>query len=1062
MMKTFFGLAVFIFFTSFSVAGQDHWVYEGASPLSTVDLADLPRQNNKILVAKVRSAKETREPKKFAQPIEVDYSPAIRGTWESIPEDRLLWRFRIKSSEAYSLNLGFKNFFLPPSAQMYIYDVAKTYVIGPVTNRDNERHAEWWSPILPFDEVVVEIQVDKDEEKALTADLVQVNHDFSGFGYLLSGSCNVDVKCGAADGFPLIDRYRDVINSVGMYTINGIELCTGALINTTRNNCTPYFLTAHHCEVKANNAASVVVYWNYENSTCRLPNTSSSGSRGNGPRTHFNTGSRLIASYDASDFTLLELDDDVNSEFDPFYAGWDADGEVFDTTFTVHHPNSEEKRISIDYGRVEPYADQYFIRIDGWEQGTTEGGSSGAPLFNRQKRIIGQLNGGLAACGNSDFDDFGMLKLSWNGGGTPSTRLKDWLDPDKTGALRIDGRYCKDVVSLTPNTINICSITRPQDTISVDIQSGYASGAKVEVINVPAGLSVRLSSDRIATGNSVKIILNTAGLIDSYIGQLGVRVTDEFTTVTNFIPLSIDVNIPNAPQLINPGDGSDDINFDIPFSWAASGATYQLQVSETPTFQTLSINLRNIADNVARVTGLKGNTQYFWRVKALNTCGEGQYSEVNSFTTGNIICKDQTSKDGPKIILEQSNVVRSTITVTEDAEIADLNLINVRGTHTWISDLEFRLIGPNGKKVDLLINGCEDEENFNISFDDESSNINLECPPLGGKAYKPRQALNVFDGLSAKGDWILEITDDVFLDGGSFESWTLELCLIEKKSNRSLSVTPQSIEVCQNTFEPIIITAALSGTYQDKIDVSLNNSVTNAVIGESIGVSSKAEVKIAFTDFSSLLRDNASLLLRVVDSNGVQTVNIPVSFIKDNISVQLQEPFDKETGVDISPLFKWTTGSGSRMTTFQLFDANGSELWDTTFAQGSSVTLPFELEQLTLYSWGISTIGSCSPVETTPKNSFTTTMTVATDDPYIQGIRIFPNPSSFKFTITKDDSWHTNAQLNLYHVNGKLMKSLKLSSARQDVDVSNINEGLYIIQLINGEQVSAQKLIINR
>lgn len=1053
---------LFIICLALNLVGQSSWISDYASPVSTVDQAQLKRQNNKSLIAQVRSSKETREPKKFAQPIAVDFEPTVRGTWESIPGDRLLWRFRVKSPEAYSLNLAFKDFYLPPSAHMFIYDINKSYVIGPVTNHDNDTHAEWWSPILPFDEVVIEVQIDQSEEKSLSLRLAQVNHDFSGFGYLLSGSCNVDTKCGAANGFPLIDRYRDVINSVGMYTLSGIELCSGALINTTRNNCTPYFLTAHHCEVRANNAASVVVYWNYENSTCRLPNTAASGTRGNGPRTNFNTGSRLVASYDASDFTLLELDDDVLPEYNPFYAGWDIDGEVFDTTFSIHHPNSEEKRISIDYGRTQPYADQFFMRINGWELGTTEGGSSGAPLFNRDKRIIGQLNGGLAACGNTDFDDYGMIKLSWEGGGTPSTRLKDWLDPDKTGVKKINGRYCRDIVSLSSNEIDLCARTEPTDTITLRIASGYTDGARVEITNVPAGLSVRLSADRLEQNKSVLIIINSVGLSTSYSGLLGVKLTDNFTSVTNFIPISIDVDIPALPVLVNPADGREDINFDIPFEWESSALTYRLQVSENATFAPLIVDLNGLKDPMARVTGLSSNTKYYWRVKAINHCGEGSFSAVSSFTTGNIICTDKTSSDGPKVILEQSNVVRSTISIEQDAEIADLNLINIRGTHSWISDLEFRLIGPNGQKIDLLINGCEDEENFNISFDDESTNINLDCPPLGGKAYRPRQPLSIFDGLSAKGDWTLEITDDVFLDGGSFDSWTIELCLVESKSNRSIVVSPKSIDICQNTFEPVSITASLAGDYDDKIFISLLNSKTNEIIGEALEVASNSNISIDLTDYTSFINTDASLIFRIQDSNGTQNITIPVSFIREDTSIELQEPTDKATGVDVAPLFRWTTGSGSQMTTLQLFDNNGAEIWDTTLSKANSVQLPFDLDQMTSYQWEVTSIGTCTPERTSPFRSFTTTMTTATDDPSQMLIKVYPNPASQVIFIKKENKWVPGTELHLYNMNGQLVRSDRPATNEYRMDVSKLNEGIFILKWIESDRTIAKKVIINR
>lgn len=74
-----------------------------------------------------------------------------------------------------------------------------------------------------------------------------------------------------------------------------------------------------------------------------------------------------------------------------------------------------------------------------WEIGTVQNGSSGAPLFNSQKKVIGQLFAGCDC--NSDYNEafFGRLHISWEGGGTPDTRLKDWLDPKNTGVLTLDG-----------------------------------------------------------------------------------------------------------------------------------------------------------------------------------------------------------------------------------------------------------------------------------------------------------------------------------------------------------------------------------------------------------------------------------------------------------------------------------------------------------------------------------------------------------------------------------------------------------------------------------------------
>lgn len=74
--------------------------------------------------------------------------------------------------------------------------------------------------------------------------------------------------------------------------------------------------------------------------------------------------------------------------------------------------------------------------------GVVEGGSSGAPLFNQNGLVVGQHKGrdpdDLLTCSNQDgFAYAGRFDISWTGGGTAQTRLRDWLDPDGTGITEI-------------------------------------------------------------------------------------------------------------------------------------------------------------------------------------------------------------------------------------------------------------------------------------------------------------------------------------------------------------------------------------------------------------------------------------------------------------------------------------------------------------------------------------------------------------------------------------------------------------------------------------------------
>ena len=65
--------------------------------------------------------------------------------------------------------------------------------------------------------------------------------------------------------------------------------------------------------------------------------------------------------------------------------------------------------------------------IDTWHQGYTETGSSGAPLINQDKKLIGVLSGGFADCSEPYDDFFQMISKVWNANPNPNHQLAYWL-----------------------------------------------------------------------------------------------------------------------------------------------------------------------------------------------------------------------------------------------------------------------------------------------------------------------------------------------------------------------------------------------------------------------------------------------------------------------------------------------------------------------------------------------------------------------------------------------------------------------------------------------------------
>ncbi|WP_440222283.1 trypsin-like serine peptidase [Dokdonella sp. MW10] len=378
----------------------------------------------------------------------IDAGVPRNGQWQALPDGRLAWRVEFASPDAVSLDAALSGD-LPASAEIYLSNEAGDYVLGPIRAGDRSADGRIYTPIVPGAVTRLEVVVAAAERDALRLRLDSVTHAYRGlFGLenqpgVLSGSCNVDVTCPEGDG------WQDQIDSVGQYIFqqgSSSYVCTGSLVATTAGTQVPYFLTANHCISTATVANTIRVYWNYQSATCRAPGSSASGQSLPRPAT-FSSGSTLKANSSASDFSLLELNAAIPDVEHPYYAGWDRRDQGAASAEGIHHPAGHEKRIShtaqaltiTSYlsNTVTPTGTH--LRVIQWASGTTEGGSSGSALFSPEKRIIGQLHGGYASCTSNTSDWYGRIATSWNGGGTDSTRLSNWLDPAGTGAETHDG-----------------------------------------------------------------------------------------------------------------------------------------------------------------------------------------------------------------------------------------------------------------------------------------------------------------------------------------------------------------------------------------------------------------------------------------------------------------------------------------------------------------------------------------------------------------------------------------------------------------------------------------------
>jgi len=361
------------------------------------------------------------------------------GSWFDLPNGARLWLAKVKCEGALTVNLTFEQTSIPNGNKLFVYNAAKDFILGAFT-QEHIYDGQLGTELIPGDEAIIEYYVAPKNNHG-HIQLATVTHGYRTANEFLekafgsSGSCNMNVNC--PDGMPWTPQR----NSAVMLVSGSSGFCSGALINNTQNDGKPYVLTANHCY---SNPATWVFRFNWQAIDCPNPGAS--------PTFQSLSGAVLRSRRTPSDFCLVEItgglvNGTVPLDYNPYFSGWDNSGNIPTSSVSIHHPSGDIKKISFD--DAAPSISQGMGSSEAnstwtveWDRNTTtEGGSSGSPLFDQNHRIIGQLWGGGASCQNLTAPDYyGRVSNSWEPAGSNSTnQLKFWLDPSNSGAAFIDG-----------------------------------------------------------------------------------------------------------------------------------------------------------------------------------------------------------------------------------------------------------------------------------------------------------------------------------------------------------------------------------------------------------------------------------------------------------------------------------------------------------------------------------------------------------------------------------------------------------------------------------------------
>lgn len=459
--------------------------YAGSKPIPVADLSFYAARNTgKIYEEKALSRHKNEV---FAYTTEVQYNYSNSGVWDTLENGLKIWRLGIRSEGAYSLNLIFTAFRLEKGVRIFLFDPAQQHTLGAFTHINNKSYEILATEPIPGDLVFVEMQVPSFVKNPGKLCIGIVGHDYGGIDradrlkdgwYGISGACNPDIIC---FNDSLISRLK---HSVVRIVYSGKERCTGVLLNNTRNDAKAYLLTAQHC-IKTEWLANTAVYlFDYESPYCSGPDG----------RNHKSVaGGTLKATTDNKlDFSLIELSEDIPFHYQPYYAGWDATGLSTLGVYCIHHPWGDVKKIAIDddqpvtdnFGEGYDYNTHWLVAD--WETGTTEPGSSGAPLFSSAGRVIGNETGGDAYCDNSVNDYFQQISHSWEDYPDSAKQLRCWLDPFKTTLETMKGYDPYEAFWLTGDTLTNNPQHNPLFISGAGLSWGYLSGHNSDYVKTLA------------------------------------------------------------------------------------------------------------------------------------------------------------------------------------------------------------------------------------------------------------------------------------------------------------------------------------------------------------------------------------------------------------------------------------------------------------------------------------------------------------------------------------------------------------------------------------------------
>lgn len=474
-----------------------------------------------------------------------------------------------------------------------------------------------------------------------------------------------------------------------------------------------------------------------------------------------------------------------------------------------------------------------------------------------------------------------------------------------------------------------------------------------------------------------------------------------------------------VPVLVAPADAAVGQMPDVLLDWnpvsGTIGLHYEIQVDTSAGFmnpvllQTEVTSIRN--------SELLFDTKYFWRVRAVDNDGASEWSVIRSF---NVVVTVSLYKPINNALKQMPQLEISWSPKTNP---------NKAESFTGVSFLDYQL--------DTL-STFDSPLSTTTTISGTLAKINLTKLYFGQKYYWRMRARNNNDTT-------------VWSDSRFFT--TINELTLKTPDNNVVNLNP----IVAFTW------TAITGVDKYILLISDNPDFNLPLTKETNKV----------TISSDTLQFGMTYYWKVTALHSLDGVTSPVRMFSTLNTVVLSAPSNNQTGVELTPNFKWTAIKGSDHYELWLSGspaftgAKKYTILNSNPATGpQTYRLPINiLDSAGVYFWKVRAIISGDTTMWSDSWSFTSAATGIADNLVPKnGLAVYPNPAKDQVSLAVQSSGSVTLKFNITDLLGKSLIStnMQFSNGRSvsDVDVSSLPNGIYFVKLQKDSGVLMTKLII--